>query len=150
MAPFALVGLQSAPICRQVAESKGLSAQLPYAWTMDFLRLLLVFLHILGTAAIVGGWLATFKHPTVTQWQWIGALTQLVTGLLLVGLAEMGDGDGPNHAKIAVKLVLTIGVVVAAFIGRRKAKSGHDVAKGLAHGVGGLALINVAVAVFWS
>lgn len=116
---------------------------------MDFLHLLLVFLHILGAAAIVGGWLATFKNPTVTQWQWIGALTQLVTGLLLVGLAEMADGDGPNHAKVAVKLVLALGVAVAAFIGRRKVKSGQDVSKGLAHGVGGLALINIAVAVFW-
>jgi peptidoglycan/LPS O-acetylase OafA/YrhL len=116
---------------------------------MDFLRLVLVFLHILGAAAIVGGWLAAFETPTVTQWQWIGALTQLVTGLLLVGLAEMGDGDGPNHFKVAVKLIIALVVVVAAFIGRRKVKNNQDVPKGLAHAVGGMAFINVAVAVFW-
>ncbi|WP_269936808.1 hypothetical protein [Arthrobacter sp. HY1533] len=116
---------------------------------MDFLHSLLVFLHILGAAAIVGGWLAAFKTPTVTKWQWIGALTQLITGLLLVGLAQMGDGDGPNNAKVAVKLLIALVVVVAAFIGRRKAKNNEDVSKGLAHAVGGMAFINVAVAVFW-
>lgn len=115
---------------------------------MDFLHSLLVFLHILGAAAIVGGWLAAFKTPTVTQWQWIGALTQLITGLLLVGLAEMGDGD-VNHFKIGVKVVIALVVAVAAFIGRRKVKNNEDVSKGLAHAVGGMAFINVAVAVFW-
>ncbi|WP_315915049.1 hypothetical protein [Arthrobacter sp. lap29] len=115
---------------------------------MDFLRLVLVFLHILGAAAIVGGWLAAFKSPTVSQWQWIGALTQLITGLLLVGLAEMGDGD-VNNVKIGVKLIIALIVAVAAFIARRKIKNNQDVSKGLAHAVGGMALINIAVAVFW-
>lgn len=116
---------------------------------MDFLRLVLVFLHILGAAAIIGGWLAAFRSPTVTQWQWIGALTQLITGLLLVGLAEMGDGAGPNNFKVGVKLIIALVVVVAAFIGRRKVKNNQGVPKGLAHAVGGMAFINVAVAVFW-
>lgn len=115
---------------------------------MDFLRLVLVFLHILGAAAIVGGWLGAFKTPTVTQWQWIGALTQLITGLLLVGLAEMGGGD-VNNFKIAVKLLIALVVAVAAFIGRRKVKNNQDVSKGLAHATGGMAFINIAVAVFW-
>ena len=115
---------------------------------MDFLRLVLVFLHILGAAAIVGGWLAAFKSPTVTRWQWIGALTQLITGLLLVGLAEMGDGE-VNNFKIGVKLVIALVVAVAAFLGRRKVKNNEDVSKGLAHAVGGMAFINIAVAVFW-
>ncbi|MFQ4150471.1 hypothetical protein AAGW05_17600 [Arthrobacter sp. LAPM80] len=115
---------------------------------MDFLRLVLVFLHILGAAAIVGGWLAAFKSPTVTQWQWIGALVQLITGLLLVGLIEM-DGGGLNHFKIGVKLLIALVVAVAAFIGRRKVKNNQNVSKGLAHAVGGMAFINIAVAVFW-
>ena len=38
-----------------------------------------------------------------------GAITQLVSGLLLVGIAEMGDGD-LNHIKIGVKLVAEAGV----------------------------------------
>ena len=115
---------------------------------MDFVHAFLVFLHILGAAAIVGGWLATFKTPTVGKFQWYGAIGQLVTGLLLVGLAEMGP-DPVNHAKITVKLLLGIGVFVAALIGRRKLARGEEVSTGLAHGVGGLGLIAIAVAVFW-
>lgn len=117
---------------------------------MDFLLNLLIFLHILGAAALVGGWLANFKTPTVTQWQWIGALVQLVTGLALVGMSYMDGGNGPNNAKIGVKTLILIVVLVAAFIGRRKVKNGEEVSKGIAHAVGGMAFINIAVAVFWN
>lgn len=116
--------------------------------TMDLLHTFLVFLHLLGAAALVGGWLATFKTPTVGVFQFAGAWVQLVTGLLLVGLAEMGDGH-VNNVKIAVKLVILIGVLVAAIIGRKKVKKGEAVPTGIAHAVGGLAFVNVALAVFW-
>lgn len=109
---------------------------------------LVLFLHFVGTAALLGGWLATFRNPTVLQWQHIGAWIQLVTGVALVGLLEMGDG-GVNHLKIAVKLVVLIAVLVAAIIGRRKIAKDQPVSTGLAHAVGGLTLVNVAIAVFW-
>lgn len=115
---------------------------------MDFLHLLLLFLHILGTAAIVGGWLATFKNPTVLRWQHIGAWVQLLTGLGMVALLEIGDGT-VNHMKIGIKLILLVVVLVAAIIGRRKIARNEPVSKGIAHSVGGLALINTALAVFW-
>ncbi|GAA3933960.1 hypothetical protein [Microbacterium soli] len=119
---------------------------------MDFLFSALIFLHILGAAALVGGWLATFRKPTVGVFQMAGAWVQLVTGLLLVLLAELtrdDGGPGVNHAKIGVKLVILIGVLVAALIGRRRVKKGEEVGTGLAHAVGGLSLINIAIAVFW-
>ena len=109
---------------------------------------LVLFLHFVGTAALLGGWLATFRNPTVLQWQHIGAWIQLVTGVALVGLLEMGDGQ-VNHIKIAVKLVVLIAVLVAAIIGRRKVAKDQPVSTGLAHAVGGLTLVNVALAVFW-
>ena len=115
---------------------------------MDFLHYFLVFLHILGAAAIFGGWLANFKTPTVTKWQLIGAITQVVTGLALVGLAEASDSP-VNHAKIAVKLVIALVILVAAIIGYRKASKGLPVSKGLAHAVGGMAFIDIAVATLW-
>lgn len=115
---------------------------------MDFIHSSLVFLHILGAAALVGGWFATFKSPTVGRFQFIGAWVQLVTGILLVGLAEMGDGH-VNNVKIAVKLLILIVILVAAWIGRRKVKNGLPVSAGIAHAVGGLALINVGLAIFW-
>ncbi len=116
---------------------------------MTFALSLLVFLHVLGAAAIFGGWLANFKTPTVNIWQWYGALLQLVTGLALVGLVEAQGGD-LNHIKIGVKVVIALGIAVAAFIGRKKVKSGEEVSTGIAHAVGGLALINIAIAVIWT
>ena len=119
---------------------------------MDFHYTLLVFLHIVGAAALLGGWLASFRTPTVGYWQHLGAWIQLVTGLLLVGVAEMtagDDGSGVNHMKIGIKLLILIGILVAAVIGRRKAKRDEPVSTGLAHSVGVLTLINIAIAVFW-
>lgn len=117
---------------------------------MDFLFSATLFLHILGTAALIGGWLATFAKPTVLGWQHAGAWVQLVTGILLVGLLEMNDDAGPvNHAKIAVKLVILIAVVVTAMTGRRKTAAQSPVPTGIAHSVGGLSMINAAIAVFW-
>ncbi|WP_313813494.1 hypothetical protein [Glutamicibacter sp.] len=115
---------------------------------MTILFSILLFVHILGAAAIFGGWLANFKNPTVTIWQWYGALVQLITGLAMVGLAEANGGD-LNHIKIGVKLVIAIVVAVAAFIGRKKVKAGEEVSTGLAHAVGGMTFINIAVAVLW-
>lgn len=119
---------------------------------MDFFYTFLVFLHIVGAAALLGGWLAAFRTPTVGYWQHVGAWIQLVTGILLVGLAEMtagDDGAGLNHLKIGIKLVILLVILVAAVLGRRKVKRDEPVSKGLAHSVGGLTLVNVAIAVFW-
>ena len=117
---------------------------------MDFLHSASLFLHILGAAAVLGGWLATFRQPTVGVWQHAGAWVQLVTGILLVGLLEMNDDAGPvNHAKIAVKLVVLVAILVAAVMGRRRVRRGAEVSTGIAHAVGGLTLVNIALAVFW-
>ena len=115
---------------------------------MDFLQNFLVFLHILGAAIIVGLWLANIKKPTVMPGQFHGALLQLVTGILLVGLAEMDDYD-INYPKIGVKLVVALVIAVMAFIGQRKYKKGEPVSSALAHGVGILAVLNIAVATMW-
>lgn len=118
---------------------------------MEFLYALSLFFHFVGTAALLGGWLAHFKTPTVSFWQHLGAWIQFVSGLLLVGLAEMSDDVGGeiNHLKIGVKLLVLVAILVTAMIGRRKVKRGEEVPTGIAHSVGGLTLINVALAVFW-
>jgi hypothetical protein len=116
---------------------------------MEFLRYLLLFIHILGVAAIVGVWFANFRKPSVTALQFHASWVQLLTGLLLVGVLEMGDLAPVNNIKIAVKLVIGLVVFVAALIGYRKQRKGEAVSTGLAHAVGGMALINVAVATLW-
>lgn len=115
---------------------------------MDFLHSFLVFLHILGAAIIVGLWFARIKNPTVLPGQFHGALLQLVTGLALVGVNEAGDGD-VNHLKVGIKLLIALVIAVLAFIGQRRYKKDQPVSPALAHGVGILTIINIAVATMW-
>ena len=114
---------------------------------MDILRDILVLIHILGTAAIVGGWFANFRTPTVTQWQHIGAWVQLITGLALVGVLEMGDGE-VNHMKIGIKLVIAIVILVLAIVGTKKEAKAPGSTGTLAMSAGLLAILNVIIAVF--
>ena len=116
---------------------------------MSFLFSLMLFLHFLGLAVIIGTWLFTMKRPTVTSGQFWAAIVMLLTGLVMVVFREMQDGFAVNHMKIGVKLVILLVVAVAAFIGMRKTQRGEPVSTGLAHAVGGSAVINAAVAVFW-
>ncbi|MCT1366639.1 MULTISPECIES: hypothetical protein [Kocuria] len=116
---------------------------------MSVLMSIFLFLHILGAALVFGLWVANFKPPRVVPVQFYAALLQLVTGILMWGMLEMGDGV-VNHAKLGVKLVIGLAIAVTAFIGQRKYKAGEAVPTGIAHSVGGLALINIAVATLWN
>lgn len=115
---------------------------------MDLVYKILVVLHLLGMAMIVGGWLATVRAPRVLPGMWHGALTQLVTGVALVGLASSGVVDRDvDNAKVSVKLVVALVVAVLIFLHRRKV---DGVAPGVVHAIGGLAVLNVLVAVLWT
>ena len=116
---------------------------------MDILYNILVFLHIVGAAMIVGIWIGNMKKPTVHPRQFDGAALQLITGVIMMGLIPAMDMDA-NYVKLAIKLVIALVVAVLAFIGRRKYKKGEPVSAGLAHCVGGLALLNVAIATLWN
>ena len=78
----------------------------------------------------------SFPHPKSSS----GAVSRF---------ASHACSGGVNHIKIAVKILLALGVAIAAFIGQRKHKAGEPISTGLAHAVGGLAVINVAVATIW-
>ncbi|NLT54521.1 MAG: hypothetical protein GXX79_08120 [Actinomycetales bacterium] len=119
---------------------------------MDLLLGIVVVLHLLGMAAIVGSWSSTLRTPRVLPGMVHGALLQLVTGVVLVGLHEAGAGDDDvNNAKIGVKLLVTLVVVGLAWVNRRRAGSGPDggVAPGIFHAIGGLTILNVVIAVLW-
>ena len=117
---------------------------------MTILFSILVFLHIVGAAMIVGYWIATIKEPTVHPRQRDGAFLQLLTGIAMMGLLPFIPDADPNYAKLGIKLVIAVVVAVLAIVGVRKARSGQPVSTGLAHGVGGLALINIAIATIWN
>jgi hypothetical protein len=124
---------------------------------MDVLHSVILVGHFIGLAAIVGPflmqarWKGQYAFPVVLG----GAITQLVTGLALVGLAEMGgDDDGPlNYAKIGVKLTIAVVIFVAALLGflkqRKTEGGGGRELLPFFHAAGGLALVNIALAVFW-
>ena len=116
---------------------------------MELVYDLLVVLHLVGMAIIVGGWIAVVRAPRLLPGMWHGALTQLVTGIALVGLWESGAAGpsvDPNHAKIGVKLLVALVVAVLVFLNRKK---GDAVPANVVHAIGGLALLNVAIAVIW-
>ncbi len=89
---------------------------------MEILREILLSLHLIGMAIIVGGYFTVIRSPRVLPGMLHASYLQLVTGLLLVAVAEMGD-DEVNHVKIGIKLVVAILVTVFAFIGNRKQKA---------------------------
>ncbi|GAB2754732.1 hypothetical protein [Nocardioides pakistanensis] len=113
---------------------------------MEILRDVLVFFHFIGLAALFGGLFVQIKaDPRVINNAVIhGALTQVVTGLLLVGVLEADDAE-VNNAKIGVKLAVALVITVLAFANRKKSA----IPGGLYFGLMGLTALNIAVAVFW-
>lgn len=115
---------------------------------MNIVYNIMVFLHVVGAAMIVGIWIANMKKPTVHPRQFDGAALQLLTGIVMMGLIPALDMDA-NYAKLGIKFAVALAVGVLAFIGRRKYKKDEPVSAGLAHAVGGLALLNIAIATLW-
>jgi FtsH-binding integral membrane protein len=113
---------------------------------MELLREILLFLHFIGLAALFGGLFVQVKaNPRVVNNAMLhGILTQLVTGLLLVGVLEGMDKDVDN-AKIGVKLVVALVIGVLVFLNRRKSA----LPNGLYLTLMGLTVLNIGVAVFW-
>jgi hypothetical protein len=109
---------------------------------------IMVFLHIVGAAMIVGIWIGNMKKPTVHPRQFDGAALQLLTGIVMMGLIPALDMDA-NYFKLCIKFAVALAVGVLAFIGRRKYKKDEPISAGLAHGVGGLALLNIGIATLW-
>lgn len=117
---------------------------------MGFVYDLVVVLHFLGLASLLGGALVQLSVRTgrrVNTAMVHGALTQLVTGLILVGLAEMADSldKDVNHAKIGVKLAVVLIVVVLTWANRRR----ETVRDPLFFSIFALSLANVVIAVMW-
>ena len=118
-----------------------------YAARMETLRLVLLFVHVLGFAALIGGLLAQARTPEkrVNAATRDGAGTAFLAGLLLVGVLEAGD-DPVNHTKIAVKFAIGLVILVLVMMNMRKER----IPQGLWAGILLLAIANVGVAVFWS
>ena len=115
---------------------------------MEFVRLLLVFLHLLGMGMLVAMFFLQVRAgagaPLNKGWLH-GAGLQLLTGLALVGLSPLTDKDY-DHFKVGVKLLVLVVIGVLAFAYVRKPAAPTWLPRALA----GLVVLNVGVAVFWT
>ena len=112
---------------------------------METVKLVLVFIHLLGMAAIVGGYFAGLSASPKRLSAGIthGTLLQIVSGSLLLVVAEMGTEE-VDRAKFGIKIAIAVVIMILAWP-RRKDVS---IAANTYHAIGLLALLNVAVAVF--
>jgi hypothetical protein len=115
---------------------------------MSIVYELIVVVHLLGMAAVVGSWFVVLRSPRIAAGMVHGALLQLVSGIALVGLRESGAVSGMeelDRIKVTVKLAVALVVAVLAWANRKR----DAVPSGLVHAVGGLAVVNVLIAALW-
>ncbi|MGP4013416.1 hypothetical protein [Streptomyces sp. 4N124] len=117
---------------------------------MDVLIHLFVGLHIIGIAALLGGFFTQMKAMGQGTARFVpamlhGALTMLVTGAVLVGLNQ-ADDQAVNNIKIGVKLALLVVILGLVYVKR----DDEQVEKPLFGLVGLLTTANVFIAVLWT
>lgn len=114
---------------------------------MTVLYNVLLVLHLVGWAIVLGGTVTNIRKPRIAPGVLHGALTALVTGILMVGLAEGPLDYDVNHVKVAVKLIIAALVTVLVILAGRRKDGPTSGAVGL---IAGLTVVNIAVAVLWS
>ncbi|MFY1659558.1 hypothetical protein [Micromonospora sp. WMMD1274] len=112
---------------------------------MEALRLILLYVHLIGFALLLGGAIAQYvtgrlRINAAMLW---GAIIQILTGIGLS--APLRDGGEPAPAKLVTKLVLALLIFVMVFFSRKR----ESVNRGHFLAIVGLTLVNAAVAVFW-
>ncbi|QEW04260.1 hypothetical protein [Microbacterium lushaniae] len=116
---------------------------------MEILKNVVLALHIIGVAALLGGVLYQIGamrqgKARVLPAMMHGAWTMLVTGIVLVGL-QYPLGNEVNNVKISVKLAVLVAIIVIALIQRRR----ESVATWVLPAIGGLTVLNVVLATVW-
>lgn len=112
---------------------------------MTILRNVLLVLHFVGLASLLGGFLVQMsaERKRILRGMFHGALTQLVTGVALVGVHQAMDREVDNTV-VGAKLVVLLVITALVWRGRR----GEETSTGVWAAVGGLTLLNVVLAVF--
>jgi hypothetical protein len=115
--------------------------------SMELFYSALVVLHFVGIAAIFYGFFKELARKTfgVNVAMLHGASTQLLTGIIMVGLHEssvVASDEFLDMTKISLKLIIAIAVIAAYSIGKRKTDTKLYWAL-----VGGLTTANIITAV---
>jgi hypothetical protein len=112
---------------------------------LELLRLALRYVHLVGFALLLGGFAAQYfsGRLRINRAMLWGALLQVATGLLLS--APFPRDVELNPYKLGVKLLIAVLIAIMVVVPRNRetVNRGHFLA------IGGLTLINAAVAVFW-
>ena len=115
---------------------------------MALVQQIVVFAHLIGFAALLGGCLAQLRSgppPEINLAMLYGAWVQLVTGAGLVAL-EVGQNRPVSWLPYAIKLVVTLLIVVLV----AKNRKFQTIPGGLLLIIVVLALVNAGLAVFWA
>lgn len=106
-------------------------------------------LHMLGLAAIIGAFFVQLRRKTdFVVWPLLaGSITQVVTGLALVGMRQAA-GKEVDFAWVGVKFAIAFVVLLAAIVAVVMKRRGGRVQPWF-HTAGGLAVVNVLVASLW-
>lgn len=91
---------------------------------MEIVQNILVLLHLIGMAMIVGGYLVTVKAPRVLPGMLHAAGLQVVTGILLFGMLEMqGNPTMSLRAGAGIKILLGLVALIVFIIGNKREKA---------------------------
>jgi len=120
---------------------------------MDTLINVFVGLHIIGIAALLGGFLTQLRAmagpaaaaPRFVPGMVYGAGTMLVTGLIMVGLLDSQDRH-PDMVKIGFKLAILVVILALVYVKREDEKVDPRVFAA----VGGLTVVNIFIALLWT
>jgi uncharacterized membrane protein HdeD (DUF308 family) len=112
---------------------------------MEFVRLAVRYVHLVGVALLLGGFAVQVfaRQYRVNSAMLYGALTQIVTGLILA--TPLPRDEQPDPAKLVVKLFIAVMIAAMVIVVRDR----PTVAKGHFLAIGGFTLVNIAVATFW-
>ena len=120
--------------------------------TQETLRNVVLILHFIGMASLLGGVLVQLKDIFAGRGKIVaamihGAWTMLITGLLLVGVIEWRKATGEdidiNNFKVAVKSIVVVAVLFLVMFYRKR----ETVKRGEMLAIAALTVTNIVVAV---
>jgi Ca2+/Na+ antiporter len=116
---------------------------------MDTTISVFVGLHIIGIASLLGGFLTQLSAARTGEARMVpamlhGALTMLVTGVIMIGLLRADDRHLDN-TKFGVKLAVLVVILVLVYV-----KRGEKVDRTLFGAVGLLTITNIFIALLWT
>lgn len=114
---------------------------------METLRAIVLYLHLIGFALLLGGSVAQYLTKKLRiNWAMLGgAITQVVTGVVLAIPFGLEPDEKPSPVALAVKLVVALMILAMTYFPRKRevVNTGHFLS------IVGLVLVNAAIGVFW-